>query len=201
MTGPLLPVPSDDWLAALAAARDAGEPCALITVVSAEGSAPRDGGTKMAVTARGQAGSIGGGHLELRALETARAMLKSGERAPRVETYALGPALAQVADGLARLNGVDLLEWFVVGRHGATCPRLLAGDPERWCGPCNLGRAPRDRVHAVPVRFIVACEDGHLDEFPWRRWCGCKCDKMDLRLDTIGPGLGGKVVRCASCAC
>jgi hypothetical protein len=38
----------------------------------------------------------------------------------------------RLADGLARMNGVDLLEWFVVGRHGATCPRLLAGDPERW---------------------------------------------------------------------
>lgn len=29
------------------------------------------------------------------------------------------------------------------------------------------------RVYLAPVRFIVICEDGHLDDFPWRRWLGC----------------------------
>jgi hypothetical protein len=76
------------------------------------------------------------------------------------------------------------------------------GDPERWCGPCNLGRAPRDRVHAVPVRFIVACEDGHLNDFAWQRWIGCDCgDRHALRLSTEGAGLAGKVVSCGRSGC
>lgn len=71
------------------------------------------------------------------------------------------------------------------------------GEPERWCTRCSKeGEVP---VWAVPVRFVVACEDGHLDEFPWRRWSGCTCTKMSLVLETKGPGLGGKVVRCESC--
>lgn len=67
------------------------------------------------------------------------------------------------------------------------------GAPERQC------KHHEEEVLVVPVRFIIACEDGHIDEFPWRRWCGCSCGRMDLRLDTVGPGLAGKVVRCASC--
>lgn len=70
------------------------------------------------------------------------------------------------------------------------------GDPERWCGTCS---DEDESVWAVPVRFIVACEDGHLDEFPWSRWVGCECDRAKLELATDGPGLGGKVVRCQGC--
>lgn len=137
MTAPLLPVPSDDWLAALAAARDAGEPAALVTIVSAEGSAPRDGGTKMAVTARGQSGSIGGGHLELKALAVARAMLETGETAPRVETYALGPALGQCCGGKVTLlvEPFAATAWHVwifgAGHVGKALVHQLAGLPIR----------------------------------------------------------------------
>lgn len=70
------------------------------------------------------------------------------------------------------------------------------GDPERWCGRCSNDD---EKVWAVPVRFIVACEDGHLDEFQWKRWIDCACPRPSLALDTRGPGLGGKVVRCNGC--
>ena len=65
----LHPVASDDWLAALQRHRNAGESCALVTIVAVEGSSPREGGTKMVVAAPGQTGSIGGGHLEMKAIE------------------------------------------------------------------------------------------------------------------------------------
>lgn len=70
------------------------------------------------------------------------------------------------------------------------------GAPERWCS-CN--REETEKIWVVPVRFIVACEDGHLGEFPWQRWIGCGCSKATLSLDTRSPGLGGKVVRCEGC--
>jgi len=36
------------------------------------------------------------------------------------------------AASITEANGIELIEWFVVGRAGAACPRDLLGDPERW---------------------------------------------------------------------
>jgi len=72
------------------------------------------------------------------------------------------------------------------------------GRSERVCASCSV---PGTRVHAVPARFIVACEDGHLDEFPWQAWIGCRCPEPRLRLRTAGAGLAGKVVRCDATEC
>lgn len=62
--------------------------------------------------------------------------------------------------------------------------------PERWCACTGA------RTFAVPVRLIVACEDGHIDDFPWQRWIGCTCSSPQLKLETRGAGLAGKHVRC-----
>lgn len=70
------------------------------------------------------------------------------------------------------------------------------GQPERWCGgACSED----DKSWVVPVRFIAACEDGHLGEFPWKRWIACDCAHPQLALRTDGPGLGGKIVTCLAC--
>ncbi len=92
-----------DWLDALAAAAKAGEPAALVTVAAVEGSAPREAGAKMTVTADGAAGTIGGGHLEYRATELAHAPIAAGRRRPEVRRFALGPSLGQCCGGAATL--------------------------------------------------------------------------------------------------
>ena len=133
----LLPVPSDDWLAALQRHRDAGEPCALVTIVAAEGSVPREGGTKMVVAANGQTGSVGGGHLELKAIEIARAMLAAGETAPKLERFALGPALGQCCGGAVSLliEPFAAMVWnvwiFGAGHVGRALVHHLAGLPAK----------------------------------------------------------------------
>jgi hypothetical protein len=33
------------------------------------------------------------------------------------------------------------------------------------------------RRYLTPIRFIVVCEEGHMDDFPWRRWVGCPVTK------------------------
>jgi hypothetical protein len=53
------------------------------------------------------------------------------------------------------------------------------------CNICN--------IKLVPIRFIVACEDGHVDDFPWEKWVhyGSECSqKCDLRFNT-NPGVSG----------
>jgi xanthine dehydrogenase accessory factor len=87
----------DDWLTAALRA-----PAVLVTVAIVEGSVPREAGAKMLVLRDTFAGTIGGGHLELRAIEIARAMLEEGG-APRLERFALGPSLGQCCGGIAHL--------------------------------------------------------------------------------------------------
>lgn len=52
-----------------------------------------------------------------------------------------------------------------------------------------------------PVRFVSACEGGHLNEFPWREWIGCQCpDGGDLYLtDRGGSELSSIRVECRTC--
>jgi xanthine dehydrogenase accessory factor len=87
----------DDWLNG--AARG---PAVLVTVAIVEGSGPREPGAKMLVGAAHLDGTVGGGHLELRAVGIARDMLAAGA-ARRIERFALGPSLGQCCGGVVHL--------------------------------------------------------------------------------------------------
>ncbi|CAH0496189.1 xanthine dehydrogenase accessory protein XdhC [Novosphingobium sp. CECT 9465] len=91
-----------DWIEYLRAL-PAHEPVAMISVLATEGSAPRGPGTRMLVTAQGECGTIGGGALEFRAVEQARAVLDHPPGAWRVQDYPLGPLLGQCCGGRVRL--------------------------------------------------------------------------------------------------
>jgi len=57
-------------------------PCVLATIVSREGSGPRDVGTKMLVMAESCVGTIGGGAEEWEITQAARKMLSEGAAGP-----------------------------------------------------------------------------------------------------------------------
>jgi len=110
----------------LASGRDA----IVVEVIGARGSVPRGTGTRMLVDATTTLGTIGGGHLELKAILAARAMLARGERARREDRHALGPGLGQCCGGavtlaLASLDAEALADWpppeplFSLQLHGA----------------------------------------------------------------------------------
>ena len=84
------------WLAA-------GRAAIVVEVVAAQGSVPRDRGTRMLVALDAALGTIGGGHLELKATTAARAMLMHGDRQRQQQRYALGPALGQCCGGAVTL--------------------------------------------------------------------------------------------------
>ena len=75
----------------------------VVEVVAARGSVPRESGTRMLVSARDTAGTVGGGHLELKAIDHARALLKAAHIEPRTEHFPLGPALGQCCGGAVTL--------------------------------------------------------------------------------------------------
>ncbi|MGI4844982.1 MAG: xanthine dehydrogenase accessory protein XdhC [Janthinobacterium lividum] len=78
-------------------------PAVLVTVARVEGSVPREPGARMLVDAQGFRGTIGGGHLEHRALDMARAMLAQGGTQAHIERFPLGPKLGQCCGGVAWL--------------------------------------------------------------------------------------------------
>ena len=79
-----------------------GEAVALVTVCAVQGSAPRDSGTRMVVTATETFATIGGGALEHQAISQARAMLAKGA-GHAFQDWPLGPLLAQCCGGHVRL--------------------------------------------------------------------------------------------------
>ena len=92
------------WLAQALDRLSRGDRCVLVTVAQVKGSAPREPGAKMLVWASGTAGSVGGGHLEFRAIASARRMLAGGDSsAVSIESFSLGPDLNQCCGGQADL--------------------------------------------------------------------------------------------------
>ncbi len=64
---------------ALVAAREAGRPCALATIVSTKGSTPRKVGARMLVDPdTGLVGTVGGGCGEAEVIESAHRVIESG---------------------------------------------------------------------------------------------------------------------------
>src|SRR4051794_32072637 len=75
----------------------------LVSVHETAGSVPRESGTWMAVFRDTVVGTIGGGQLELQAIEQARGRL-SGMGGEAVLRYPLGPALGQCCGGVVHLR-------------------------------------------------------------------------------------------------
>jgi hypothetical protein len=67
----------------------------------------------------------------------------------------------------------------------------------------NCPKAGRGRPVALPVRFVAACEQGHLDDFPWVWFVhkGPTDCPFSLRLDEVGVSgeVAGILVRCETC--
>lgn len=107
-----------------------GRPAVVVEVLRTQGSAPRGAGTRMLVAAAATSGTIGGGHIELKAIVAARALLAGGAIVSREQYFALGPSLGQccggsVTLGFAPLDAAALARWprtpplFHLQLHGA----------------------------------------------------------------------------------
>lgn len=84
----------------------ATEASVLVCVSRVKGSAPREAGTAMLVTKSHSMGTIGGGHLEYKAIEIARETLdtlKHSTVAGHARSFPLGAGLGQCCGGLVEL--------------------------------------------------------------------------------------------------
>jgi xanthine dehydrogenase accessory factor len=150
-----------DWLDKAIELTRRGEPSVLVTIAAAAGSSPREAGCRMLVHGGSIAGTIGGGHLELKAIERARAMLASPESPAADElTLSLGPSLGQCCGGHVTLT-LERLD-------RAALPRLermeMPGEPVFLFGAGHVGRALVHVLGQLPYR--IRWFDGRDDAFP-----------------------------------
>ena len=141
--------------------RLAREPAVLVTVEHTRGSVPREAGTWMAVFARNQVGTIGGGQLEWSTLQQARQRLAMGDPRPWEQPAALGPSLGQCCGGslVLRCEPVDVADSAALRQRLA--PRLT---PVALFGGGHVGRA---LVQALaPLPFAVHWVDSRDEVFP-----------------------------------
>lgn len=94
----------DRWIADLSELAECDKPSVLVTVASVRGSAPREVGAKMIVTANETIGTIGGGQLEYQCTRIACEQIKSHEGAsPLTRRFALGANCGQCCGGVVEV--------------------------------------------------------------------------------------------------
>jgi xanthine dehydrogenase accessory factor len=133
-------------------------PGVVVEVVDHRGSVPRERGTRMLVGTRDVFGTIGGGHLELQAIEHARRLLL-GEDLRRVQQLALGPTLGQCCGGAVTLLYRTLAD---------STPAAWPAPPPRFVlqlyGAGHVGRAIVRSLAGIDCR--VQWIDERESEFP-----------------------------------
>ena len=139
----------NSWISALADLHTQGEACVLVTIIEEHGSTPRNAGSKMVVSAERIYDTVGGGHLEFKAMEIARDMLASGSQQTRLERFSLGASLGQCC------GGVNVLLFEPMGQPQAQISVFGAG---------HVGRALVPLLATLPCR--VRWIDSRAAEFP-----------------------------------
>lgn len=141
----------------------------MVEVAHARGSVPRGRGTRMLVTAAAVAGTIGGGHLELKAIDSARHRLRqssapgAASTAPaaddNTEHFPLGPALGQCCGGAVTVRYLPL-DADVLAHWPQTPPRFHL----QLYGAGHVGRAIVQVLRGVPC--TVQWIDEREAQFP-----------------------------------
>ena len=163
-------------------------PGVLVTVDATQGSVPREQGAWMAVFDGKVINTIGGGHLELQAIQHARAWLagKAGEARVR---FALGPALGQCCGGV-----VHLCFESISGSDLALLPRrLTAGaQPVALFGGGHVGKALVQVLGRLP--FEVCWIDSRDEIFPADLPDNVSCEHSDPVQSAVSDLVPGSLV-------
>jgi xanthine dehydrogenase accessory factor len=153
----------------------------LVTVESTQGSAPREAGTWMAVYAARVIGTIGGGRLELEAIQEARRRLAGGAGDAR-RRYALGPSLGQCCGGAVRLR----FERVGPERVAALQVRLASRRaPLALFGGGHVGRALVNVLSTLP--FEITWIDSRDEIFPRHLPQNVNCEHSDPVQAAVAP--------------
>lgn len=97
----------------------------------------------------------------------AERLQRSGRSLRRDDAFREPPAgNDQSPDPRCGIQVLEFPEWFVC--QNPECRALVrAGDGLEIKGRKYIHTCGRTSSHAVPVRFVMTCRRGHLDDFPW----------------------------------
>ncbi|MET0238501.1 MAG: xanthine dehydrogenase accessory protein XdhC [Sphingobium sp.] len=174
------------WSSDALAALGEGDAVALVSIAAVKGSAPRPVGTRMIVTPDGFRGSVGGGNLELQALDQAGRMLALPEGSWRVQDYPLGPLLGQCCGGHVRL---------LIERLSAADAQWLAGAADRAADGAPFVLRHRFGAAGIGRTFAIGGEAGDLPSCPapGDLWVE-RVEGRRLDILLVGAGHVGKAV-------
>ncbi len=137
-----------------------GADAVLVSVESAEGSAPRERGAWMAVFADAVTGTVGGGQLEFQAIAEARRRLANGPQAD-VLRFPLGPSLGQCCGGVVYLRFERVSAADVPNLRERLAPKRA---PLALFGGGHVGRALIQAL--APLPFAITWIDSRDEIFP-----------------------------------
>lgn len=95
-------------------------------------------------------------------------------------------------------------EW--VTEYRAKSPKKAEEDPHM----IQTMKCPKCFQELVVARIITACQEGHIDDFPWVKWVHCQnfggpkeiCSRPELTITTsssASEGLEGLTLKCLNC--
>lgn len=165
------PAPSGRWLRPLGGSWPSAlcqlleaEPAVVRVVVAAiRGSAPREAGACMLVSAHETLGTIGGGRLEWRAIEAARELLADvAGPTRRMSHFTLGPDLGQCCGGVVQIS----LQRFARGDRELLEQAARSPEPETtrlWLyGAGHVGQALVRVLADLPFQVTLIDERAEL---------------------------------------
>ena len=120
----------NEWIDELTDLCAADEPAVLVTVAGIRGSAPREIGAKMIVTAKETIGTIGGGQLEYQSTRIAVGLLRKEQLSLR--SFPLGSSMGQCCGGVVEIlfeplgNGMPSWLRDLGALHGQREPAIVA---------------------------------------------------------------------------
>lgn len=141
---------AETWLASKTSA-------VIVQVQAHRGSVPRESGATLLVSETQVHGTIGGGHLEWKAIQEARACLQNLTSLPVTQTWALGPSLGQCCGGAVTLTWTRLEAGALPALPG---PRFFL----QLHGSGHVGRAVARLLAHLPCQ--VQWIDARYSEFP-----------------------------------
>ncbi len=136
----------NEWIEHLTDLSASGEPVVVVTVARVRGSAPREVGAKMLVTASETIGTIGGGQLEYQCTRLAVDRLERAS-VTDLERFPLGASMGQCCGGVVEIlfetvaDGLPAWLRTLGGLHGQRTPALLVTE---------VGGDSQDRLIVTP---------------------------------------------------
>lgn len=159
----------------------------IVRIAEAQGSTPREAGATMIVSARGSAGTIGGGQLEFHCIDLARILLDSGGPQQLID-IPLGPQMGQCCGGRVRVAMEPATSAHLEAlrqdeaKAAAERPRVLI------FGAGHTGKALARNLALLPVAVtLIDDRPGQFEDVPAIVAC-LQLDDPETALAAARPG-------------